>query len=270
MAFTDDSDLYGSLHEEGINIVVQHIMRQRPSLFNYGTALVAANLELLCKPIDPVQAVFDRGNPIITVEEPLPVLGTSGMVRLNFCFQLTKVEIDFHPGNVFALPMQLSPPLAGQHFSIYARVCAGLGCPSKDFSDEIQIYSTPFVKTQLLEPPPSIVVPTRELECFCLDLFVVGHIEVIGPKGNQRLIGKVDGLEIVDIEPEGLENILECYLDLLIRMVILPRLSVALESVVFDILNLATVTISASPTVANNPAIEDDQVKVFIDMEVSP
>jgi hypothetical protein len=38
MAFTDNSDLYGAINEEGINLIAQHIMRQRPSLFNYGTA----------------------------------------------------------------------------------------------------------------------------------------------------------------------------------------------------------------------------------------
>jgi hypothetical protein len=36
--FTDNCDLYGAIHEDGINRVVRHIMRQRPSLFNYGTA----------------------------------------------------------------------------------------------------------------------------------------------------------------------------------------------------------------------------------------
>ena len=37
MAFTDESDVFGSVHEDGINLVVRHLMRQRPSLFNYAT-----------------------------------------------------------------------------------------------------------------------------------------------------------------------------------------------------------------------------------------
>lgn len=276
MAFTDNSDLYGAIHEEGINRVAMHIMRQRPSLFNYGTALVAANPRLLCEPIDAAPAVRLRGNPLITVEDPLPVLGTDGAFGVNFCVQLTKAEIDFHPGNVLALPPELSPPLAPQHLAFRVRVCAGLGCPPKDYFDIIQLPPTtePGRTTDRPQPkPPPRPLPTDRLECFCLDLFAVAHVDVTGAPGSQRLLTKVDGLEIVDIEPKGLENGLECYLNLLIQLVILPRASIAIEKMVFDILNLGTITLKASPTSAaipNNPAIEDDQLKVFIDLEVSP
>lgn len=295
MALTDNSDLYGAIHEEGINRVAQHIMRQRPSLFNYGTALVAATPELLCEKIDPAPAVIQKANPLITVEDPLPVLGTNGAVAVDFCFQLTEAQVDFHPGNVITLPPELSPPLGAQHFAINARVCGGLGCPSRDIVDAIPpppppeeegkerpptkdwerniSPSNPVSAAVLVAPPeilPPTVLPTKELRCFCLDLFVVGHIEVTGPVGNEELLGKVDGLEIVDIKPDGLENSLECYLNLLLQLVILPRVSFAIPKMIFNILNLATITLSASTTVPNNPAIEDDQLKVFIDLGVSP
>ena len=35
MAFTDNCDLYAAVHEDGINLIARHILRQRPSLFNY-------------------------------------------------------------------------------------------------------------------------------------------------------------------------------------------------------------------------------------------
>lgn len=276
MALTGNSDLYGAVDEKGINLVAQHIMRQRPSLFNYGTAFVAANRELLCELINPASAVIQKGNPIITVEDPLPVVGTNGAVALDFCFQLTRMEIDFHPGNVFTLPPELSPPLDPQHFAIHVRVCGGLGCPSKDVVDTIPPPPPPpppEKKEEMPPPPPPIVPPPRKLECFCLDLFVVGHVEVTGLMGDQKLLGKVDGIEIVDIKPEGLENSLECYLDLLVRLVILPRTSIALEKLVFDMLNLATITLSPSPVssaIPHNPAIEDNQLKVFLDFGVTP
>jgi hypothetical protein len=101
----------------------------------------------------------------------------------------------------------------------------------------------------------------------------VGHVEVTGPVGDQKLTAKVDGLEIVDITPTGLENNIECYLNLLLQLVILPRTSVALEKMVFDLLKIVTITLTPTPTSAalpNNPAIEDDQLKVYIDMEVPP
>ena len=39
MAFTDHSDLFAAVHEHGINTTIGHLMRQRPSLFNYATIL---------------------------------------------------------------------------------------------------------------------------------------------------------------------------------------------------------------------------------------
>ncbi len=250
-------------------------MRQRPSLFNYGTALLASKPELFCERVVVDPEVTKRGNPIITVEDPLPVLGTNGAVALNFCFQITKVEVDFHPGNIVTLPPELNPPLKPQSFAFYTRVCGGLGCLSKDIVEGIpppQPLPPPEKEEPTPKPPPEVPSP-RELVCFCLDLVVVGHVEVTGSTGNQKLLGKVDGLEIVDIKPEGLENSLECYLNLLLQLVILPRTSIALEKMVFDILNLATITLSLTPTsstVPFNPAIEEDQLKVFIDVGVTP
>ena len=272
MALTGNCDLYGAIYEEGINNLVRHTMQQRPSLFNYGTALVASKPELLCEKIVTDPEVEKRGNPIITVEDPLPVLGTNGTVALNFCFQITRVEVDFHPGNIVTLPPELNPPLGLQHFAMHTRVCGGLGCLSREIVDGIPPPPPPPPEKEVPTPPPIVPSP-KKLECFCVDLFVVGHVEVTGTAGNQQLLGKVDGLEIVDIKPEGLENSLECYLNLLIQLVILPRTSIALEKVVFDILNLATISLSPSPissAIPHNPAIEENQFKVFIDVGVTP
>jgi hypothetical protein len=275
MAFTDKCNLFGAVDEEGINRVIQHVMRQRPSLFNYGTQLVANNPELWCVPVYPVKTVIDRGNPIFTVEEPLPVLGTNGLIGLNFCFQLTKLEIDFHPGNVISLPPELTPPLAEQHFALHGQVCGGIGCPPKDiirFPFPVDTPSTNFA-TVALPPRKPVVIPTRELECFCLDLFVICHIEMVGPIGSQMLRPVLDGLELVDIKPDGLENSLECYLKMLMQFVILPKLSIALQKWIFEIPNLFSLAFSATPAPAEvpfNPAIEDDKLKVFVDLEVLP
>jgi hypothetical protein len=271
MTLTNNSELFSSVHEDAINNVAKHIMRQRPSLFNYGTAYIAARPELLCERIDFDPAVIQRGNPLITIEDPLPVLGTNGLLALNFCFQLTKVEIDFYPGRGITLPSELNPPLAQQKFSLHVRVCGGIGCPS----DTVKEWIPPIEKQKdITVTVPDTIIPTpKKMECFCLDLFAVGHIEVTGPIGNQKLSGKVDGIEIVDVKPEGLENSIECYLNLLIQLVILPKTSIALENVVFGILDLATITLSPSPTstsIPHNPAIEDDRLKVFIDMVVTP
>jgi hypothetical protein len=275
MAFTDKCDLFGAVDEAGINLVVQHIMRQRPSLFNYGTQFVANTPELWCVPVQVQQTVIDRNNPIFTVEQPLPLLGTNGLIGLNFALQITRLEIDFHPGNVINLPPQLTPPLGEQRFALHGQVCGGIGCPPREIIRFPLPVDRPTTTVAGIALPPRqpFVIPTRELECFCLDLFAVCHIEVTGPVGNQKLRPVLDGIELVDITPEGLENSLECYLKLLLQFVLLPRLSVALETWIFDIPDLFSLAFSATPAPAEvpfNPAIEDDQLKVFVDLEVLP
>lgn len=289
MAFTDNSDLFASIHEEGINRVVRHIMRKRPSLFNYGTALFLERPELLCVKVDPHPWVIQRDNPLITVEDPLPILGTDGSVGLNFCVQLTDARVDFHPGNVISLPPELNP-LGEQRLALHVRVCGGLGCPPTKLLDKITFgwleregRGIPGVPTRHFPRfpegrpgRPPIPLPMDRLDCFCLDLFAVCHFEIIGLAGHQRLVARLDGLEIVDVKPDGLENSIECYLATLMRLVLLPRLTVVIDTLVFDIpvagITNATVKVSATPesaTVPNNPAVESDQLKVFIDVEVT-
>ncbi len=248
----------------------------------------------MCAKINPHPWVIQRNNPLITVEDPLPLLGSNGMFGLNFCAQLTEAKIDFHPGNAIALPPELHP-LGAQRFAFHVRACAGIGCPSRRILDGVELPLPPpddrkppgtganDDRTNRDQPPrddrpprrPPIPLPIGELQCFCLDLFAVGHFVVTGAPGNQRLTGKLDGLEIVDIKPDGLENSIECYLTTLIQLVLLPRLSVAIDAMVFDIpvagITNATVTVSATPTSAAvpfNPPVEKDQLSIFIDVEV--
>ena len=261
MALTDNCSLFSSIHEDGINTIVQHIMRKRPSLFNYGTDKFLHADVKFCKEIQAAPEVIDRKNPLFKVEPPLSIIGLSGTgAGLNFCFQLVEAEVDLHPGGLFDLPAELEPPLAEQHFVIRGKVCGGIGCPD----DEDAIYYTSV---------DGLATLPFQLNCFCLDLFALCHFEVIGPKGAQTLVARLDSLEIIDIEPDGLEASMECYLRIFIKMVILPKLQVGLEKLVFDIGKLATISLSASPISAgipNNPAVEDDKLKLFIDMEVTP
>jgi len=281
LALTDNCDLYGAVHEDGFNLLIRHFMRQRPSWFNFGTSRVAMNPKLWCVPIKPEKVVVKRNNPLMAVEDPLqlPLLGTNAVVALDFCVQIEKLEIDFHPGNVIALPPELAPPLAAQRFALHGRVCASIGCPSDRLVEMVE-PPPPLPPPKRgdqdqghREPPNVIMLPGDDFDCFCLDLFVVGHFEITGSPGAQRLEGKLDGLEIVDIEQGGLESTIECYLEIVTRLVFLPHLRVPLTKLVFDLLDLVTITLTPTPTspaLPNNPAVEDDQVKVFIDFGVGP
>ncbi len=289
MAFTDHSDLYGAVNEEGINLVAHHLMRLRPSLFNYGTEAVANNLELLCKPIEADPMVFARNNPLITIESPLPVLGTDGLVNLNYCVQLTDGRIDFHPGELIHLPPELGE-LPKQHFALHARACVGLGCPDPEMMKQLEAameyLNAPMVVDDFFNPnrdtgvtthnpdkpgrrPNPITVPSRRLKCFCLEVFAIGHMEISNTNGRHLIKPKLDNLEIVDLRPQEMEDMIECYVASVIRLGLLPRVQIALEKIVFDQLKIVSITLKPSTSVVPNPSIEDDELRAYIDMEVA-
>jgi hypothetical protein len=299
MAFTDNCDLFGSVHEDAINLVVLHLMRQRPSLFNYATPLFHSLPHLFCVPIRPAQAVIDAGNPLFTEQDPLPVFGAPFPIGINFCVQITKAQIDFHPGNAIQLPPELAP-LPQQRFALRAQACAGIGCPPAGVvADILPEVERTLVEQQKLAvgkikehdrprpprpPRDPVVLPTRELICVCLDVYAVGHFEwgSVPGSGQRWLKAKLDGLEIVDLKPDKLEAAIECYVATVLRLGILPRVMVPMEKMVFDITKQAakwgltlgkqvTLEPSAVPAdVPNNPAVEDDQLKAFVKLVVTP
>lgn len=271
MALTDNCSVFASLHENGINRFVVHLMQQRPSLFNYATENVIRNPSLLCHAIDAHKVVTQRGNPLITKEPPLPIVGSS--YALDWCLQVTDLKIDFHPGNIINLPPELAPPLKAQRFAIAGEICAAVGCPGD--VDVGQLVPPPHVDPagKHEEEAKTVVLPSRKLDCFCLKIFGVGHFVRATYFGQEYLELRLDGLEIVDVAPVGLENSLECYVKLLIQLTLLPKLRLALKTVSFEIMKPVSATLSFTPisaAVPNNPAVEKDQVKVFIDVGVGP
>jgi hypothetical protein len=247
-------------------------MQQRPSMFNYATADVASNRELWCEQVKFTDDVHKYGNPIFTVLPPIPVIGVdSPPVGLSFIVQLTKFEIDFHKGSVFGLPPELDP-LDEQHFAFHFTVCGALGCPDDRVLDRVPITpsGSDFATTHQEKVPP-VHVPGK-LDCFCLDVFVEGHFERAFILGKVCLLGKVDGVEIVDIKPEGLENSIECYIRTAVTLTLRQKLAIPLATffVSFPLFGMGTVTLSPTPNppIPNNPAVEDDQVKAFVTMTV--
>lgn len=351
MPFTDRSDLFGAVHEEGINRVVRHIMRQRPSLFNYATPFFRRRPDLLCTPIVADRKVTDARNPLFTVQDPLPILGAPVKIGLNFCVQLTDFVLDFHPSNSITLPPELGA-LPAQRLAIRARGCVGIDCPPDDIlPDFIREMEEAAVRNGdvIVKPPRSErrliaarttgrsvplagervnplltqsarattpvasatptgrrfpfgdiavdlndlvleparfdeprTLPTRALICVCLELFVVAHFEwgPIGQNQQQYLKPRLDGIEIVDLQPTPMENAIECFLKTTLRLGILPRLVVPIEAMILDITKVLSdndvsieekVSLRPTPTSAQlpfNPAIEGDQLKAFINLVV--
>ncbi len=286
MALTSNSDFYVSIQDAGINRLVRHVMWKRPSLFNYGTSFVASNPHLLCQNIDVAPEVLQAGNPLVTVIDSLPIIGTS--LALNYAIQLTKGELDFHPGNIFTLPNELNPPLGKQRLGVHFQVCAGLGCPpaiglptpgkpsvrvpsianlTRLSANDISVSKT----GGIFNPNGGeVVLPSQQLDCFCLDLYATGGSKTTGSVGNQQIQPFVDGIDIVDIEPDPIENMIECYALLALNQGILPSIGQLISKFAFNNPlppELGTLIFSASTTVPNNPAIEDNQLKAFINLD---
>src|SRR4051794_24541629 len=126
MAFTDNCDLFASVHEDGMNRVINHIRQQRPPWFNYATADIAADRELSCSKINLTSDVVKNDNSFVAILPSLPILGVdSPPVGVGFIAQQRRALIDFHPGNKSSLPPELSPPLQPQHFALTFEVCCG-------------------------------------------------------------------------------------------------------------------------------------------------
>jgi len=267
MAFTDNCDLYAALSEDGINRVVKHMMQQRPSLFNYATQDVAADPELACSPINPTIDVINHGNPLFGIVNPLPIVGIDApSVALNFCAQLVEAEVDFYPGNLINLPPELNPPLPDQHLALKVRLCGGLDCPSMEFIDHIP--PIPPDQTGVVALPKlTIVPPTRHLLCFCLDAYVVAHVDLETVFGKPTLVGKVDGVDIVDIKPDNLRESINCYLRTTFELLLKEKLALTIDKLAlsFPIFGGSfSVAPTPNPPIPNNPAIEDNQIKEFV------
>jgi hypothetical protein len=171
--------------------------------------------------------------------------------------------------------------------ALHAEVCGGIACPDKRIQDYIgDAFDHPPVKLpgqdekdptgkrdKERERGPIVAIPAREVDCFCLQLFAIVHMETLRTATGDQLAIRLDGVEIVDIRPEGLENSLECYIAATLRVGILPRVRIALDTMIFEMGKFATLAISPTPTspaVPFNPALEEDQVKVFVNVGVSP
>lgn len=279
MAFTDDSDIFGGLHEDGINLLIRHVMRQRPSLFNYGTRYILDNFEekpdLLCEQIEASEMVSKYDNPLLGVIDPLGVAPVGDHLALNLLLQITDLQVDFHPGGVFSLPSEIDS-LPAQRFAFRARVCGGLGCPPDEFVDEFELPE----ETDDEEETEPVVPDVDRLLCFCLQAFATGHFEPVEEEDTVQTMLKpvIDEVEIDDLEPVGLENTIECYLRLASQFGLARELGDALAGVIPGILEeldeelgltLVPATVGGGPS--DNPAIEDDELEVFIDLEeVSP
>jgi hypothetical protein len=324
MGYTDHSDVYGALHEEGINRVVTHLQHKRPSLFNYGTARVVAGAYAAaeipppkhvdvrtgrlppCEEVPHAPEVRDRrwNNPLMTEEDPFPVLGTDGLVGMDYAVQVTDLGIDFAP------PTEESS-FKDQQYAANASVCAGLGCPGDSELDEaleaIEQFRSYVERREDLGMATAIddeallaefglpAVPRADqLRCFCLDVEVVGSVRMVDRPTVEGPLTiphspkfAIDDIRLTDLEgetefplPAGFVHSLECYIEVFLRLGVFPSLAETVERTVQQALAMqnpvltlggltATVELPTSEAVPFNPAIEEDELRVYVDLDVA-
>jgi hypothetical protein len=258
--------------DDAINRIVDFAHVRAPFLFNYvapsirltydthGVPTGWEDLWVTCAPVP------DSPLPGVPKYRRLPPFGLPGItVDLPYCIQIVDVTIDFHPSDQLTLPDELQPPLKAQRFGLKAQGLFGLAC--------IPHAAAMLPTFGLVHVRQLPVLPVTEFNCFVLDLYAVGHLTVAStpqagqPYPLQQIRLEVDGLEIVDIQPRGLEHAVECYLRAILRGHVLPHLVLGLEELVVNTLGIE-LTPHLTLGLPNNPAIEQDELRVWLDVEV--
>jgi len=266
------ADLYAAITDDAVNRIINFLHARAPYLFNYVAPTVKPQLDdkgrfigfvdnwLTCSPVAP------NPPPGVPSYRRIPPFSLPGIaVKLPCSIQLVDVNIDFHPSDAVTLPVELAPPLAEQRFAIQAMVQFGLACvpPAAVQLPNMQFYAVDFPIQRLP------VLPVDSLICFLVEVFATGHLLVdtsAGPPPLQQIKLAVDGLEIVDIAPSGLEQAVECYLVAMLKGAILPSLVLALQTIPINTLGLTSVTPTLTGGLPNNPAVEQNELRVWLDL----
>jgi len=281
------SDIYGAISDSAANRVIQFLMTWRPSLFNYVAPSQYAHFDppghfvgveerwLVCNRVNWPPGVDHNTFPRYTRAEPLKIKGVPGG-GIPYCAQITQARIDFQPSNAVTLPAELSPPLAAQQFALWASVSAGIGCPSDALIDAL--LNMKFYTHGKFQPYydafDKLTLDVKSLICFSLELFVTGHLYTqVQPGTTNPPVTEIriarDGVEVKDLLPAGLEEAVECYIQMVIRGYVLPQLVLALEPIVMNELGLNwTISPTLTAGLPNNPAVEQNELRVWLDVDI--
>lgn len=171
-------------------------------------------------------------------------------------------------GSLRSMDKQIRSQAVFNAISDQARAAASQIVPAT--LSQLRGFNPGLINTGIFTSPGIIVVPPERLECFCLSVYVTGTSRIIGNPPNQTLVLDVERIEIVDITPQGLENGIECYLQLVLDKAILPQMLVGVSELIFSPVSLGTageLLFSASTAAPHNPAIEENQLKLFVNLD---
>jgi len=217
MSLTQAENVYLAAHETALNDLVGAVCGDRPRLLVYGSPAFV---------------------PTTTVQEtrmdPIPFPGITGGIEWRV--RLTQPLIDLHPQSA-GLPPELT--LGDGALSIRLGVELCLDC-----------------RRQRIGPLDSDRESERtlgEITCCRLEVFAVGGIERIATSaGEDAITFRIEAVEIVDIAPDAVEQLLECLIFMILQAV-LATIRIPLRA-----LSVGAFTL----TLAVGPLVGNDQVEV--------
>lgn len=281
MPLTSNCDAIGIFPEDAFNKIIDLIRYQMPSTFNYATENLIKQKQF-CNRIYADPVLEQMGKTIVTKVDRVPVFGSNS--GFDFCLQVNELKLDFHPSNTVVLPPELGS-LAVQQFALSLKICAGLAC-----GNSTQVVFNPKVITSNVVKTPSANVSDLKnlskkkiseifnmdrgivfnpfydngLSCFCMEVFA--KLTVINDSNFLSL--KLIGLEIKDIEPVVLENIIECYVKKLLQETVFPKMKIAMSKLVFGLDSYATVSpMPTNSTIPFNPSVTNNNLTVYIKVQ---
>lgn len=214
MSLTQSADVFASAHEDALNDLVTAVCSARPHLLSYGSPAFV-----------PVSSVDH------TRIDAIGFPGTAG-IQWHVSFTIPRIDL-YDEDNPLPPELVLDP---GQ-FSVTTQVTLCVDCdprrrePDREHDD---------------------VGKVEKPMCCTLGLFAVGRLVPSSTAGESAVTFAVDALEIVDITPVELENVLECLLTVILRSV--------LSTIRIPISALRAGAFELTPT--EGPLVETDLVLV--------
>jgi hypothetical protein len=213
MSFTGTHHVFVSVDQDGVNDLVEAFFQARPHFLHYGSIPFVSASSVTQTQIAPI---------------PFPMI--PGGIAWRVDFKLP--QIDLFPADG-PLPSPLT--LGADQFAVHTTVRLMVGCGTFERSGN--------------DKPGSIHPVATELE-----IWAVGKLVVHDFGGGNGEIGfEIDEVEIVDIEPQSLEDVLNCVLKMMLQAAI-SGLWIPFHVLSAGFLKLI---LEAGPT------IKDDQVEVW-------
>jgi hypothetical protein len=230
VSLTSGEDVFVAIHEDGLNDLLQAFFTARPRYLNYGS-----------------QAFVSATSVSATRIDAIAFPGIPGGIDWSVHIEIPRVDV--HPQSV-GLPPELNP-LGVQRVSLSTKVdlCVDCGDHERDPERDGRDGKDPDHEHDHGERPAGGKLTPA---CAYIEVYAIAGVErtTLNGKPAVRLI--VDAIELVDVDPNALEQVLECVLLKIIRAAIAPA--------VLPLDAIAVRTFTLTPT--TGPDAQNDQLEL--------